>query len=228
MKKRSLFVLLGAAIILSMTACSLLDSITSKIGTFGSNTDSGADAESGILFSDDFSSTSSGWDQFSSAEGSADYNNGAYELIVNETNYDIWSNPYLSFTDVRVEVDATLAAGPEDNDFGIICRYVDIENFYFSYVTSDGYFSVGKLVDGNQELISGTSMTETDKVNSGSQVNHIRFDCVGSTLTLYVNGEQLGSYEDSEFSSGDVGLIAGTFDESGVDILFDNFVVYQP
>jgi hypothetical protein len=33
---------------------------------------------------------------------------------------------------------------------------------------------------------------------------------------------------DSDFASGDVGLLAGTYDEVGTDIHFDNFVVRKP
>jgi hypothetical protein len=33
---------------------------------------------------------------------------------------------------------------------------------------------------------------------------------------------------DSNFSSGDVGLMAGTFDTGGAQIAFDNFVVSKP
>jgi hypothetical protein len=47
-------------------------------------------------------------------------------------------------------------------------------------------------------------------------------------LTFYVNGFQIAQTQDAALSSGDIGLIAGTFGEPGVDILFDNFVVLQP
>jgi hypothetical protein len=43
-----------------------------------------------------------------------------------------------------------------------------------------------------------------------------------------VNGQILADVKDSDLSDGDIGLIASTFDESGVDILFDNFVVTRP
>ena len=33
---------------------------------------------------------------------------------------------------------------------------------------------------------------------------------------------------DTTFASGEVGLIAGTFDTPGTDVLFDDFTVYQP
>ena len=34
--------------------------------------------------------------------------------------------------------------------------------------------------------------------------------------------------QDETFTTGDVGLIAGTFDAAGTDIRFDNFVVSKP
>jgi len=33
---------------------------------------------------------------------------------------------------------------------------------------------------------------------------------------------------DDDFTSGDVGILAGSFDKPGSDIYFDNFVVYKP
>jgi hypothetical protein len=36
------------------------------------------------------------------------------------------------------------------------------------------------------------------------------------------------SVPDTSFTSGDVGLIAGTYEEAGTDVLFDNFVVTKP
>jgi hypothetical protein len=38
----------------------------------------------------------------------------------------------------------------------------------------------------------------------------------------------LTSVTDSTLTSGDVGLLASTYDEAGVDILFDNFIVTVP
>lgn len=46
------------------------------------------------------------------------------------TEYDAWANQSRSFPgDVRIEVDAAKIGGPDDNDFGVICRYQDIDNF---------------------------------------------------------------------------------------------------
>jgi hypothetical protein len=51
---------------------------------------------------------------------------------------------------------------------------------------------------------------------------------VSDGLILWVNGQKLSVVRDGDFLHGDVGVIAGTNENAGVDILFDNFVVYNP
>ncbi len=206
----------------------LLSSLACQTLTGGGSPSAGDSSGSQVLFRDDFSDSGSGWDSVRTDEGVTDYENGAYRIFVNTDNMDVWANPGLSFTDVHIEVDATKAGGPDDNDFGIICRYKDVDNFYFFIISSDGYFGIGKTVDGEQQLLDADSMDTSDAIRQGSATNHIAVDCVGSTLSLSVNGAHLQTVEDADFSSGDVGLLAGTYDEPGTDILFDNFVVTAP
>jgi hypothetical protein len=180
---------------------------------------------------DDFSDKSGKWDRVNvEGEGITDYANGAYQIRVETANMDVWANPNeQSFTDVRVEVDAQkVAGGTDNNDFGVICRYKDESNFYFFIISSDGYYGIGKVKDGTQELIGMDNMRRSGKVNLGDATNQIRADCVGSTLTLYINGQQVDSKTDSDFTEGNVGLIAGTFEDIYTDILFDNFKVLKP
>jgi hypothetical protein len=59
-------------------------------------------------------------------------------------------------------------------------------------------------------------------------VNHLRADCIGDTLTFYINYNQVASVQDTDFPNGDVGLLAGAFSQPGVDVLFDHFMVMQP
>lgn len=208
---------------LSMLLCSLL--ITSC--SLGGGASAPA-APPGVLFQDDFSDTGSGWDRQDTDVAVTDYADGVYRIFVRDSNMDYWANPGGSYTDVRVEVDATKVGGSDDNDFGLICRYVDVDNFYFGLISSDGFSIIGKLKDGEQQGLSSSDMEATDGIRAGSATNAIRLDCVGEALSLYVNGAQIASAADSEFSEGDVGLIAGTFSEGGTDIHFDNFSVREP
>lgn len=182
-----------------------------------------------VLLQDDFSDPNSGWDRVNETQGSSDYQDGGYRIFVNETNYSVWANPNrTSYTDVHVEVDAQKIGGDDDNEFGIICRHADPGNYYAAVITSDGFFGFWRRVDGGDlEMIGGDQMQTSDTINLGGESNHIHLDCLGSTLTLFANGEQLGQVTDSTISSGDVGLYAGTFDVAGTDVLFDNFFVYE-
>ncbi|MBG7610207.1 MAG: hypothetical protein IZT55_04995 [Anaerolineae bacterium] len=216
MKKKIYLTACLTALLLASLACSVLDTeITPELSQE-------------VLFQDDFSDTSSGWDQFSDGDGLTDYQNGYYRIVINAEEMDVWANPGLMFRDVVVEVDATKAGGPDDNDLGVICRYQDVENFYFFIISSDGYYVVGKVVDGEQQLIGADQMYPSDAINQGAATNHIQAECVGSQLTFYVNGTMLSEVNDATYSDGDVGLIAGTFSEAGTEIHFDNFKVSMP
>jgi len=195
---------------------------TVSVGEGSSETDN-------ILFEDDFSDSDSGWDRSSFDGGLTDYEAGSYRILVTETNYSAWANPSRNYSDVRVEVDAVKIGGDDDNEFGLICRHANIDNFYVATISSDGFYGFLKRVDGESlALVNMENMLPSDAINLGDASNHIRLDCVGATLSLYVNGEFVGETVDNSIGAGDVGLYAGTFSVPGTDIFFDNFVVQIP
>lgn len=181
-----------------------------------------------VQFQDDFSNPGSGWDTNQDSNGSTDYSNGSFRIKVTNTSYLLWANPNQSLqNDISINVDATKAGGPDDNKFGVICRYQDSNNFYYLFITSDGYAGISMFKNNEQIWLTGDALIPSDAINQGAATNSIRADCAGSTLTLYANNQQIASVTDSSFSGGDVGLIAGTYETSGVDILFDNFMVFK-
>ena len=182
----------------------------------------------GVLFQDDFSETGSGWDRFSAEIGSTDYDHEAYHIIVNEPITDLFANPYMSYKDTVIEVKAARVSGPLDNSYGVICRYQDEENFYAALISSDGYAGIFEVNDGKYKLMGHDEMIPVPAILGGTAANLIHFECVGTSLALAVNNEPVDTQEDKSFESGDVGLIAGTFQEPCVHVAFDDFVVRQP
>ena len=181
-----------------------------------------------VQFQDDFSNPGSGWYTYQDSNGSAGYSNGSFRIKVTNTSYLLWANPNQSLqNDISIYVDATKAGGPDDNKFGVICRYQDSGNFYYLFITSDGYAGISMFKNNKQIWLTGDALLSSDVINQGAATNSIRADCAGSTLTLYANNQQIASVTDSSFSGGDVGLIAGTYETPGVDILFDNFMVFK-
>ena len=219
---KSKFKLLAPITILALLslACNL-SQITQFFGEY-------PEISGALLFQDDFSDPSSGWDRVQSPEGMTDYENDKYRIVVNASNADYWSNPGLYFEDVQIEVDALMNAGPDDNDFGVLCRYQDTENFYFLIISSDGYYGIGIVVNGHQKLLEPPQMYHSEAIYPGGAANHIQAICQGTRLALAVNGEFIAETYDSTFSSGDIGLIVGSFEQPGVDVLFDNLSIKNP
>jgi hypothetical protein len=180
------------------------------------------------LFWDDFSDASGNWPQVSGPNGNLGIANGAYRIQALSTHYEVLAAPRHTFRDVQVEVDATRQAGPEQNLFGLICRSSNSEDFYFFAISSDGYCALGKIKNSKTTLLGQEMMAYNSDIIQGDGPNHLRFDCIGETLTGYVNGRVVASSKDGDFSSGDVGLVAGALDTPGVAVVFDNFVVYKP
>jgi hypothetical protein len=180
-----------------------------------------------VLFQDDFATRATGWDRLMTTEGTIDYDGGGYRLLVNSLNTNFWSTPHKNFADVRLEVDAGKLGGPDENRIGLLCRYTG-SDYYFFIVSSDGFYGIGLYSGGQALLLGQNEMQSNSEINTGLAVNHLRADCTGDILTLYVNGFQVASAQDGTLKSGDVGLLAGTFSQPGVDIIFDNFVVLKP
>ncbi len=203
---------------LLLTACSSKETLNL------SNLKSGS-----VLFQDDFSDPASGWLQGNDDQGLTEYADGGMRIYVaKDVASELTLLEKMTFADARIEVDASKTGGPDDNDFGVVCRYQDENNFYFLEISSDGYYGIGKYKDNKLTLVSSEQMQSSDAIHQGTAANHLRVDCVGTTLTLYANGVQLASVEDYDFHAGSVGLIGGTFQTAGADILFDNFSVLVP
>jgi hypothetical protein len=192
-------------------------------------------AEPGILFRDDFSQTNSGWDTHTGPDLTTDYVDGRYLIAVEEPGVDVWARPGLALTDLVFEAETQYAAGPLNNEYGLICRYErrgDGRNsFYFFFVSSDGYYALGKVVGDVRTILSPEvgSFQPSEAIRLEPEAtNTLTATCTGNRLALAVNGLQVGEFTDDELRRGDIGLIAGTFDEGGVRIHFDNVVVRQP
>jgi hypothetical protein len=180
-----------------------------------------------VLFKDDFSSPLSGWDRTQYDQGIMDYDGGSYRILVNARQANFWSTPHKDFSDVRLEVDAGKLGGPDENRLGLICRSNGL-SYYFFIITSDGYFAIGLFQDGKAALLGQSEMQRSSKITTGTAVNHLRFDCNGARLQGYVNGSAVADVSDTTLAHGDVGLLAGTFEQPGADIVFGNFIVIQP
>ncbi len=222
MVKFILKMVLSAAILLTLAACNLMDRINLSAV---SAVDSGS-----VLFYDDFSSPEEGdWSTLDENGARIAFEQDGLRFQVDAVNYDYWSLSGMRLADATVAVQATMLAGPEDNDFGLICRFQDANNYYALLISSDGYGGIVKVKDGLYTILNNPEGLEYGPmIHTGKETNLLRADCIDDRLTLYVNHEQFLEVRDADFTFGEVGLIAGSFSQPGVDILFDDFFVIKP
>jgi len=185
-----------------------------------------------ILFKDDFSQPTSGWTAHTASDLTADYADGRYLVVVEDVGLDAWGTANLDLTDATVEVDTAYGAGPDNNLFGVMCRYTKSDNkknFYFFRISSDGYFALGKVVKDVVTTLNPPSgeYAPSEAIHPKGD-NHLAATCAGNKFSLAVNGSVVGEFEDNDLSHGDIGLSAGTLFEGGVKIYFDNVVVRKP
>jgi len=181
-----------------------------------------------VLFKDGFSDQLGHWTTHEDSLSFAGYAQNGFRLWANVPNYQFWSVPELNFKDVLIYTRARKQAGPENNIFGVLCRYQDEDNYYALVIGSDGYYGVFRTLKGEQMLIGQEHMDFSEVINQGENVNEIQAICQGDQLTLIINEITLIQVQDNALSYGDVGLMIGNFSEPGVDILFDDFFVLKP
>jgi len=179
-----------------------------------------------VLFQDEFDASTTGWDRFANDGGIMDYFEGGFRILVQQPGLNFWSTAQKNYGDVRIEADVLKLAGPDENRMGVMCRYQG-GNYYFFIISNDGYYAIGKFIKGQTTLL-GQSEMQASPVVQPNMINRFRVDCIGSTLTFTLNSTQLATVQDDDLQSGDVGVLAGTFSQPGVDVSFDHFVVMQP
>jgi hypothetical protein len=230
--RRTLHSTLGAALIIS-----------ALIGRSGGV----ASAQSGPIVNDPLTdpTLSTSWFQAQRPDGiSTFYSDDGFHIALSSNyagGYTLESTPNLvdalnargADSNQSIEVDATRVGTGSDSpyEFGIACRD-SLENGggYVLWVGSDstggsaGIFKVVSDASGYKGVVEVVPPTDVP-ADTGY---HLRADCNGSRLTLFVNGAKVAEGQDGDYKSGRVGLFAYSPDATGVDVAFTNLTISRP
>jgi hypothetical protein len=150
---------------------------------------------------------------------------GALHIALTPEQTVAWSLGDATASDFYAEVDAFHVGGPLNNEFGLAFRFVDDNNFYLFAGSSDGYYSLQKLVDGEWETL--TEWVQSEAINTGeTSVNTLGVLAEGEHISVLINGQVLESIEDSSFTTGRLALVVGSFDAGKVEMAFDDLSVW--
>ena len=123
--------------------------------------------------------------------------------------------------DFLVEVDAWLDDGETPGRYGIAFRMADGENYYLYLLDDAGHAGLWRYDDGEPIALIPFSNVPGTKTAPGR--NRLGVLAQGDALTLLLDGAAIATVVDATHGSGDLALVAGTFDATPVVAHFDDF-----
>lgn len=178
-----------------------------------------------VLFRDDFEAEDFAWDPGDGEGVGRFYEGGQFRVLVKTPMTLAWAgHPGLQTMDnFTLEVAATQVDGPDDNEYGVLFRYQDPDNWYAFLISGDGYFKLcGQFAGEDWSIVN---WTQAAAIRQGQSTNHLRLVADGSQISAYVNGELLAIVPDNTFRRGDINLVVGAFEDGGVHVAFDDLKV---
>lgn len=133
------------------------------------------------------------------------------------------------FEDFVLEVDVTQLEGGTTNSYGILFRLQNPTQFYRFEITGDGLYVVEKSVgEGEWQRLSDGWVESPFIIQGVNRTNRLKIEAVGTQMKFFINERQVDVLADASYSRGQIGLDAGTFNQGGLVVRFDNLVVREP
>jgi len=177
---------------------------------------------------DDFSNPQSGWSVAESDNTKAGYDNGEYVILIKTVGWTRRGARNLTAGDFRFEIDAR-ASGQFNGWKGLYFGYGSLTGYYAFLTAFQGYLLA--RVDSAGKWTTVATQPYNAAISGGNAMNRLKAVRVGTTITLFVNGQQVGQAVDSTYGEGFFGLIASS-PQSEVSLAgearFDNFLLYYP
>jgi hypothetical protein len=189
---------------------------------------------------DDFSSDALGWPIFDDGKTILKYENEAYSLQINESDYIDWSYFPVDFIPYEIWFDVQGLPGQQDGTFGVFCQYQDADNHYYvefdlqtnSYIIAQ--FLNGEDIPLTKQNTVGQYWYETGALKSPpTTVNRIGISCYLDSLTLFINDQWVDEVNVPQpfDQPGEAAFFVYAFNyagENGYKVFFDNVEVWQP
>jgi len=172
---------------------------------------------------EDFSNPNNNpWPVESDQYGQYSYQNGEYEVRGLQPNTTFSSLAPIQFIASGYVIEVEAHVTENSPDYGLLFDWQDWNNYYlYEVAPTAGVYRVSLLFQNQwSTLIDWTTSTA---IKPDSATNLLKLVRVGSSLTLYVNDQQVDSLNHAIFPQGLVGVKLGTYKVAPATARFDNF-----
>jgi hypothetical protein len=206
-----------------------------------------------LLYATTFDAYNDEWSQFE-GQMQSQIADGSLMISINATRDGAFSVLNHDFSDFDVRADAKrLAANDDYNEIGLLFRYLDPANYYILKIRGDGFYRVERRKGSQTEILSEWHGSPAVLIGLNA-VNQLRVVGRDGTFQFYVNDQPLtlcpsGPQKlkstwngdeclsnnkqtsprllDDSFDYGKIG-VGVRVDEPGIQVAFDNLLVYGP
>lgn len=146
-----------------------------------------------------------------------------FAITVTEKNSLGWqTSGRVNELNMVVQVDAERISADPINSYGLICRFVDNDNYVQGDVSFDNWITIRKYLNGKE-----VRLVDRRVAGISDDKNTVTLACVDDVVTLFVNGLQVAAIKDFSPMSGDVGISTGNFTDGSSTVAFTNLQAFK-
>ena len=207
--------------------------VTGNFDTGGSSSggDSTSSGDAPAFFTEEFDGDLSNWTYWVNY-GNADQvglsaDNASLNVQINaeDTSVYVFYDPYI-YDDVILEVQAS-NAGKNNNNVSLVCRYDEAQDTWYEFsIANNGLYWIYAYDGGYNQIANGGS----NLIKTGKDVNKYTVGCIGNTLSLWINGQEVKTFEDTTYhlKEGQIGLNVTSFNVLPIEVDFEYFTIAEP
>lgn len=177
---------------------------------------------------DFFMDPNSGWPEKRDGPDQWWYALNYYHIQVGTANNQVVIPSGFSKANVTVLTSAMILEQTRVPDafYGVVCRFQNPDNFYFFDISHEGFYRIGKVLNGAISFLGMNTARPSASINTEEE-NLIVVECRGNQFSLFVNDDLIQTVTDDSFDSGDAGLCAYVGDIPGIIAAFEYFIVEE-
>lgn len=175
-----------------------------------------------LPYNEDFATPNDEWDVGSTNQGKIAYADGQYLVRATRNNATIIGDPNKFFTRVAIEFELTAQRWDAQSWGGLVFHGVP-RGYHVAVLYGNGTATILKSVDG--ELLQLAPPTPVPFRRNGA--NLLRVESYNGTITLFVNGEIVSEYRDTDLTYGNIGLAVRKSSGGDFEVAFDNLRVTE-
>jgi hypothetical protein len=177
----------------------------------------------GATYSSDFQT---GWPSFNDPTAKIAIRDDQYHFEIGPFDGRYFTTTALNQGNLYAQVEVTPETCPDKTGYGLMFHFEDASNYYLLTIFCDSsYTAVAKVAGSVVALSYGNLPTDLDPKQE--DVHHLGVLAHGNDYTLYLEGQSIGSFNDTQFPKGDVAIYAVSQGNKVLKVSFDNLKVWS-